>query len=150
MKNETSMTTLIGLLVVLVIAAGLLLALSNTAKQSRIISISSFEECALAGYPIMEMYPEQCMTPDGRTFVRDVSPVMPEPIIANGCAVAGCSGQLCITEEEAINGGMTTCEYRAEYACYQEASCEPQANGNCGWTETSELKQCLKNPPAIE
>jgi hypothetical protein len=35
--------------------------------------IDSFEDCAAAGYPIMESYPEQCRTPDGRTFVRDIS-----------------------------------------------------------------------------
>lgn len=34
--------------------------------------VSSFEECAAAGYPIMESYPEQCRTPDGKTFVRDI------------------------------------------------------------------------------
>jgi len=30
--------------------------------------VSSFEECAAAGYPIMESYPRQCRTPDGQTF----------------------------------------------------------------------------------
>ncbi len=35
-------------------------------------SINSFEECARAGYPIAESYPEQCRTPDGRLFVREV------------------------------------------------------------------------------
>lgn len=32
--------------------------------------IDSFEECAAAGYPIAESYPEQCFTPDGRGFTR--------------------------------------------------------------------------------
>lgn len=32
--------------------------------------INSFEDCAAAGYPIMESFPEQCRTPDGRLFVR--------------------------------------------------------------------------------
>ncbi len=36
--------------------------------------INSFEECATAGYPIMETYPEQCRTPDGRIFVRELQP----------------------------------------------------------------------------
>ncbi len=35
--------------------------------------IDSFEDCAAAGYPIMESYPEQCRTPDGRNFTRDTS-----------------------------------------------------------------------------
>jgi hypothetical protein len=159
-RKGASTMTLIGLVVVLSLVAGLLLALSNIAKQQRMYEISSFAECAAAGYPIMESYPEQCATPDGRTFVNDVTsamPVPPEtsneqtPIQANGCAVSGCSGQLCISAEEAAaGGGVSTCEFRAEYACYQEAVCEPQANGKCGWTQTSQLKQCLANPPAFD
>lgn len=38
--------------------------------------INSFEECAAAGYPVMESYPRQCRTPDGRTFVEELD----EPI----------------------------------------------------------------------
>ena len=34
--------------------------------------ITSFAECAAAGYPIAESYPEQCRTPDGRVFVREI------------------------------------------------------------------------------
>ncbi|HLB60265.1 MAG TPA: Gmad2 immunoglobulin-like domain-containing protein [Patescibacteria group bacterium] len=34
--------------------------------------IANFEECAAAGYPVMESYPEQCRTPDGKTFTRDI------------------------------------------------------------------------------
>src|SRR3989344_769462 len=124
--NGVKTTTLLGLLVVLVIAAGLLLSLSNIAKQKRVLSVNSFEQCALAGYPIMESYPEQCRTPDGRTFTNtDQAVQVPTPpqgnIVANGCAVAGGSSQLCISQEEAeAGGGISTCEYRAEYACYRE------------------------------
>lgn len=32
--------------------------------------INSFEECAQAGYPILESYPEQCRTPDGKSFTK--------------------------------------------------------------------------------
>lgn len=34
--------------------------------------IDSFEDCANAGYPIAESYPEQCFTPDGRGFTRQI------------------------------------------------------------------------------
>jgi hypothetical protein len=143
MNPQTKTTTLIGLLIVLVIVAGLLISLSNIAKQQRILSIGSFEECALAGYPIMESYPEQCRTPDGRTFVNEKQqPVSYQNrsglgLQANGCAVAGCSGQLCVSADEA--GDTIT--------CYREASCEPQQDGICGWTQTRELQRCLANPP---
>lgn len=147
--------TLIGLAIVLTLVVGLLLSLSNIAKQQRMYAIATFSECKDAGYPIMESYPEQCATPDGRTFVNDVQSGMPVPgtpyLIANGCEVSGCSGQLCISAEEAAaGGGVSTCEFRSEYACYREASCEPQADGKCGWTQTTELTQCLANPPAID
>jgi hypothetical protein len=32
-------------------------------------AILTFDDCAAAGYPVMESYPRQCRTPDGRTFV---------------------------------------------------------------------------------
>ena len=112
--------------------------------------ITNFEECAAAGNPVMESYPAQCRTADGRLFVQEIPPQTDSGgMNFNGCAVAGCSGQLCVSADEAANM-VTTCEYRAAYACYREASCEPQTNGMCGWTETPELKRCLANPPAME
>ncbi len=38
-------------------------------KEAEKTIVANFEECRRAGYPIMESYPEQCMTPDGRNFV---------------------------------------------------------------------------------
>ncbi len=34
--------------------------------------IDSYDQCVGAGYPISESYPEQCTTPDGRTFVGEM------------------------------------------------------------------------------
>jgi len=62
------------------------------------------------------------------------------------CFVGGCSAQLCTDNPDAVS----TCEYRAEYACYKTATCERQDNGQCGWTEDSELRSCLRNPPDLE
>ncbi len=39
--------------------------------------ITNFDECARAGFPIMESYPRQCRSSDGRTFVEE--PVHNEP-----------------------------------------------------------------------
>lgn len=47
-------------------------------------AITSFEECANAGYPVMEMYPPSCRTPQGQTFTQQVpssSPVSMHPLI---------------------------------------------------------------------
>lgn len=35
-------------------------------------SVLSFEDCAAAGYPVMESYPRQCRTPDGRTYAEEI------------------------------------------------------------------------------
>ncbi len=40
-------------------------------KNKSIVSVVNFEECREAGYPVMESSPQQCRTPDGRTFVRE-------------------------------------------------------------------------------
>lgn len=66
----------------------------------------------------------------------------PTPTITTaGCVRAGCSGQLCVPASQ--GGMMTTCEFRPEYACYQQATCALQANGQCGFTQTPELQTCL-------
>jgi len=63
--------TLIVIAVVLTILAGFVLSLSANEKREKILDITNFDECKSAGYPIMESYPEQCRTPDGRLFVNE-------------------------------------------------------------------------------
>jgi hypothetical protein len=41
-------------------------------------NINSFEECAAAGFPIQETYPERCVA-DGKIFTRDVTPTVTTP-----------------------------------------------------------------------
>jgi hypothetical protein len=117
--------------------------------------ITSFEECAAAGNPVMESYPRQCRSQDGQLFVEDISnenpvehPRIMDPRLGDGCVAAGCSGVLCVSPEESDT--VTTCEYRAEYACYDNAKCEKQTNGKCGWTMSSTLTACLNNPPSLQ
>lgn len=40
-----------------------------TAQENVTLDINSFEECIDAGYPVLESYPRQCRTPDGKMFV---------------------------------------------------------------------------------
>lgn len=54
------------------------------------------------------------------------------------CVVSGCSGQICADRPMA-----STCEFLPEYACYDTAACEVQADGACGWTQTDELAACI-------
>jgi eight-cysteine-cluster-containing protein len=70
-------------------------------------------------------------------FVPDLPPTLPN----NSCYVGGCSGQLCSDSQDMAS----TCEWREQYACYREATCERQVNGLCGWTDTPKLKACLIN-----
>lgn len=64
------------------------------------------------------------------------------PHVGAGCAIGGCSSQIC-GEQGEVEGMVTTCEWREEYACYAASRCERQASGRCGWTETAEFSQCL-------
>lgn len=38
--------------------------------------IATFDECLMAGYPIMESYPRRCAVPGGPTFVEEIAPVI--------------------------------------------------------------------------
>jgi len=59
-----------------------------------------------------------------------------------GCVRAGCSDHLCVEEGMDI---ASTCEWRPVYECYQQATCDRQQNGQCGFTPTHELVECLEH-----
>ena len=61
-----------------------------------------------------------------------------EPVAQPPCIKTGCSSHVCADRDM-----FTTCEFRPEYACYQQATCERQADGQCGFTPTPELAACL-------
>jgi hypothetical protein len=83
---------------------------------------------------------------DGRVFVAELY-LLAQPLIQTQktCHKGGCSGQICSDKQ----GVISTCEWRAEYACYQGATCEVQADGNCGWTPSPTLTACLASPPPL-
>lgn len=66
------------------------------------------------------------------------------PSAKNGCAPAGCSGELCVEADKA-NDIVSTCVYKEEYGCYKNVgnSCERQKDGKCGWTESTALTLCI-------
>lgn len=73
-----------GPLVVIIVLSVLVVALGSwlvvRAFFSPAPSVNSYAECVAAGYPILETYPEQCRTPDGRTFTTsDAPPQTPPP-----------------------------------------------------------------------
>jgi hypothetical protein len=82
----------------------------------------------------------------GKSQAPPVSPPPTEPPPATAeCMKTGCGGTVCADEQI-----ITTCEFKPEHACYNDAICERQADGKCGWTETAELTACLANPPPVE
>lgn len=80
--------------------------------------------------------------PGGRSFELKATQVYVRDKQNSGplkpCIKTGCSSQVC-----ADHNVITTCEFRPEYACYQKATCERQSDGNCGFTKTPELTECL-------
>src|SRR5688500_4831106 len=83
----------------------------------------------------------------GTTTQPTPTPVPAEPPPgepAGECVKSGCSSTLCVEPGKEM---VTTCEWKPEYACYQQAACARQADGGCGWTQTPELEACLANPP---
>ena len=69
------------------------------------------------------------------------APASPECVsdkAEGACVKTGCSGHVCADHDV-----ITTCQFRPEYTCYQDATCERQADGQCGWTQTPALSACL-------
>lgn len=61
------MKNIIIIILVLVLVGGLMWYLLILKKE-----ITSFEECIAAGYGILESYPRQCRTHEGRIFIEEL------------------------------------------------------------------------------
>lgn len=61
----------IGLFIVILLI-GVLGAYYFYHQQKEIREISNFDACAAAGFPVMDSYPGQCRTPDGRSFTQGI------------------------------------------------------------------------------
>lgn len=59
------------------------------------------------------------------------------------CVRAGCSGELCV-ETEVAGDLFTTCEFKSEYACFQNAICARLDSGECGFVEDEQFLDCLE------
>jgi len=131
-------------------------------KQS---AVTNFEECIkVKGAAVQYSYPGTCVLPSGERFVQELTDeeeaglVPPEdnsqigndeeessnntPVSKDGCIIGGCNGEICQDKDE--EPMFSTCLYKEEYDCYKKAVCERQSDGKCGWTQTDELKVCLR------
>lgn len=70
MTVRTFFTVLILLIVAGVGIAGVYM-ITRQEEAAVLPEVLSFADCEAAGYPVMESYPRQCMTPDGRTFAEE-------------------------------------------------------------------------------
>lgn len=73
MKNRTGLVVLgVVLLLGLITLAYFLKQKADLDDKhdNRQPSVMSFEDCRLAGYAVMESFPRQCKTPDGRNFIE--------------------------------------------------------------------------------
>lgn len=86
--------------------------------------------------------PEHGQIPaDPTQTARDLPEVtnkLPRADKSRECFVTGCNGELC--SDKNLN---SVCEFKPEYSCYMSAACERQRDGECGWTQTQELNNCL-------
>jgi hypothetical protein len=76
-------------------------------------------------------------------FVITSSAYAVQSVGGGACRKTGCSGQVCSDQNLS-----STCEWRQEYSCYQYATCERQASGQCGWTKTAAFTACLNGNDA--
>jgi eight-cysteine-cluster-containing protein len=63
----------------------------------------------------------------------------PEPVAP--CRHSGCSGERCLGPE--AEDVVTPCVVRPEYACLHHTTCEPQADGFCGFSESASYLACI-------
>lgn len=63
---------IIGVTIVIAVVALTLVLVFFVLDDQQNQAINSFDECVAAGYPVLESYPEQCKTPDGKSFTRDI------------------------------------------------------------------------------
>lgn len=72
-------------------------------------------------------------------FAQEASP---EPTVSPlpSCVRSGCSGELCVPAGSEVS---TTCIFKPEFACLQQANCERNEAGNCAFTITPQVQACL-------
>ncbi len=80
-----------------------LLAAVFARQEEKSATINSFAECA-AKYPVMESYPRQCRTPDGRGFTEVVA--VP-PVPAEALTIRGSAADMVRNVTPAPNGSVS-------------------------------------------
>ncbi|MFH2021021.1 MAG: Kazal-type serine protease inhibitor [archaeon] len=67
--------------------------------------IKSYEDCVNAGYPVLESYPQQCKTPDGKSFTQVIdNGLEPEPNPFLDCTLEQKNAQACTYDYTPVCG----------------------------------------------
>jgi hypothetical protein len=101
-----------------------------TAREINLGTVNN-QSAVISGYS----FKVKSMTEDSITF----EVAKESAAVVGACYIGGCSSQICSDQKDIAS----TCEYREEYACYKSAKCERQPSGECGWTQTTQLTQCI-------
>ncbi len=121
-------------------------------------NVTSFEQCEAAGYPILESYPRQCKTPEGKTFTsltdlfystinvncsQDSDCVLANKEQGFGCCSAGACEEIDYSQEKwvAVNGNWLE-ENRTKY-CPSKEECGPAPGCATRMTNNNFEAKCL-------
>lgn len=118
--------------------------------------IKNFDDCARAGFPIMESYPRQCRTPDGRTFVEQgVSQICRYPGDCEAgffCKYGACT-EMNINSSCSDDSDCVLINNELGFSCCWAGACEERdysldkwVAANRNWFEEGREKYC----PSIE
>ena len=75
------------------------------------------------------------------TKVETTPTPTPECTTNEDCAIAGCSGELCLPKD-AASGTASICVFKEEYECLKLTTCGCNA-GKCGWDENEKYRECV-------
>jgi hypothetical protein len=116
---------------------------SSTSSVKTDNSIVDFQTCVDAGNPVMESFPPQCRA-NGQTFFAEVPRLSNQYPTYKGCSNVG--DRVCVKAEGAKDV-IISLDIKPEDECRAKYSrCEPQADGECGWTQSVALDVCLDPP----
>jgi len=76
-----------------------------------------------------EIIPSETLTPSPNSTEN--------AFVGQSCMISGCSREIC--QSKTNNPLVSNCIYVKSNSCYATARCEKQPDGNCAWTQTSQL-----------
>jgi len=109
--------------------------------MNKIATVTTIIIVAIAlGLSMRSMKTKNIIPPEA--FPTDSQPeITPRKETDKKCKIGGCNGEICQNaDDEDI---MSICQYKDEFACYKNTDCTVQSDGNCGWTQSEELVNCL-------